>query len=172
MEVLYQLFAAALAVAAALASLAIWAPRAAKVRLAAVVLTAAFIPVAYLGLMELLSKPKPVSHEWFKRAATKAVVLGIHFEEGTAIHLWLRLLDANAPRAYVLPWNSKLAEKLEDAFEDALANNAVMFIEAPFQRRNLQDWGEVNIEIQRPPLPPQKLPKFPPRIINPREFKI
>ena len=32
--------------------------------------------------------------------------------------------------------------------------------------------GDLNMEIVPLPLPPQKLPKFPPRIINPREFRI
>ena len=64
MDILFYVFAGATAIAAALATIAIWAPRPARVRMLAVVITAMFIPVAYLQFVEMLSKPKPMSFEW------------------------------------------------------------------------------------------------------------
>ena len=47
------------------------------------------MPLGYLQLTELLSRPKPIDFEWFEREALSAVVLGARFEEGEAIYLWL-----------------------------------------------------------------------------------
>jgi len=172
MDIIYYLFASAVAVAAVLASLAIWAPRVTRVRLVAVAMTAAFIPIAYLQMLEMLSKPKPMSYEWFQTQTDKAIVLGAHFDEGKAIYLWLQVPDQPSPRYYEIPWNVRLAERIEDAVDDAAAKKSALVIENPFRRRSLEEWGELNMNIIPPPMPPQKLPKFPPRIINPREFKI
>ena len=64
MDILFYAFAGATGVAAALASLAIWAPRPTRVRVAALAITMLFLPVAYVQLIEMLSKPKPMSCEW------------------------------------------------------------------------------------------------------------
>lgn len=172
MDVIYYLFAGAVAVAAGLASLAIWAPRITRVRLIALALATLFIPVAYGMMAELLSKPKPMSLEWFERASEEALVLGIDLDEGRAIHLWLRLSGVGAPRYYVVPWNVRLAEKLEDAADDAVRRNGAIVLRKPFMKRSLEDLGDLNVEVVLPPRPPLKMPRFPPRIINPREFKI
>jgi len=172
MDVIYYLFIGAVGVAAALASLAIWAPRITRVRVAALALAALFMPVAYAQMVELLSKPKPMSFEWYERAASDAVVLGINLDEGRAIYLWLRLAGNDQPRYYVVPWNIKLAEKLEDAADDAVRRNSTIILRNPFQKLSEEEMGDLNVEIMPPPLPPQKRPRFPPRIINPREFKI
>lgn len=172
MDIIYYLFAGAVAVAAGLASLAIWAPRITRVRVAALALAALFIPVAYVEMAELLSKPKPMSFEWFERASNDALVLGINLDEGRAIYLWLRLSGDSEPRYYVIPWNVRLAEKLEDAADDAVRRSGAIVLKNPFQKRSQEDMGDLNVEIIPPPVPPQKMPRFPPRIINPREFKI
>ena len=172
MDTLFYIFAGAAGVAAALASIAIWAPRTTSVRVAAVLVAALFIPIAYVELIETLSKPKPMSFEWLERSADKATVLGVSLHEGVAIYMWLRLDGSMEPRYYVLPWRQALAERLEDAIEDAVARNSGVIITRPFARKSLDDLGELNVEIVPPPLPPQKRPLLPPQIFNPREFKI
>ena len=77
MDILFQAIVGATVVAAALASIAIWAPRPTRVRILAVVVTTLFIPIAYVQLVEMLSKPKPMSFEWYERARKKAQVLGV-----------------------------------------------------------------------------------------------
>ncbi len=69
MDVLFYIFAGTTGVAAALASIAIWAPRKTPVRVAAVAIAALFIPIVYVELVEMLAKPKPMSFEWFERRA-------------------------------------------------------------------------------------------------------
>ncbi len=173
MDILYFLFAGATGIAAALAAIAIWAPRPTRVRVLAIVITALFIPVVYVQLMEMLSKPKPMSFEWYERATGKAVVLGVSLREKQSIYLWLRPVGSLEPRYYVVPWNLKLAEKLQDAVREAARGNSTIVLEDPFSRRSLEEWGNLNVEIIPPPVPPMKHPpSLPPRIFNPREKNI
>jgi len=165
---LYLLFAAATALAAGLAAIAIRAPRATALRAAAVALTAALLPLAYLALNELLSLPKPASHEWYKASAKQATVLGVSLEEGKAIYLWLRLDDSLEPRYYRMPWQAKNAQKLQSAVQQAIEHEAVVRMLNPFSRDSWTNQGEINIEVILPPVPPLKHPQPPPRIFNPR----
>ena len=172
MNILFHLFAAALAIAAALAALAIWAPRPARVRILAAALTALFVPVSYLMFAEMLSKPKPMSFEWYERATKKAVVLGVSINENESIFVWLRPSGSTEPRFYVIPWNVKLAEKLQKATGEAMRGNSSVTLDNPFQRRSLEEWGDLNVEIVPPPLPPAKHPPAPPQFFNPRGDQI
>jgi hypothetical protein len=169
MDILFGVFAGA----AALAAIAIWAPRPTRVRVSALVITMAFIPVAYLMFIEMLSKPKPMSFEWYQRATKKAVLLGVSLHEKESIYLWLRPVGSIEPRYYVVPWNLKLAEKLQKAVDTASRGNSTIVLEDPFSRRSLEEWGNLNVEILVPPTPPMKPPPTaPPRIFNPREERI
>ena len=71
-----------------------------------------------------------------------------------------------------MPWRQKLAEKLEDAIEDAIAGRSSVIITKPFARKNFEEGGELNVKIIPPPTPPLKRPLLPPQIFNPREFEI
>lgn len=172
MDILFYAFAGAIGIAAALASLAIWAPRPTRVRVAALAITMLFLPVAYVQLIEMLSKPKPMSFEWYQRNTTEAELLSISLDEGKAIYLWLRLDGSLEPRNYKIPWNLRLAEKLEDAYEDAVKRNSAIVLRNPFWRRSLDEWGDLNVEIIPPPLPPLKKPPPAPRFFNPRDKSI
>lgn len=172
MDIIYYLFAAMILTAAVLGALAVWAPRRTWVRFTAVGVVALFVPLAYVQLIELLSKPKPMELAWYERTREKAIVLGIDFDEGNAIYLWLRLKGDTAPRYYQIPWHPQLAQKLQDGLEDAVRRNSVMVITNPFIKPANEEWGDLNIEIKPPPMPPMKAPRIPPRVIDPREFKI
>ena len=168
MDMFFYAFAGVTAIAVVLASLAIWAPRPTRVRVLAVVITALFIPVLYLQLIEMLSKPKPMSFEWFARDTDQAVLLGTSLHEGKSIYLWLRPVGSFEHRYYVVPWNMKLAEKLEDTIEAAVKQNSTIILKSPFIRRSFEEMGKLNVEIVPPPMPPMKRPPPPPRIFNPR----
>lgn len=172
MDVLIYLFAAAVAVAAVLASIAIWAPRATWIRVTAVAVAALFMPLAYAELTGLLSRPKPMDFEWFERNVDQAVVLSVSLQEGKAIYLWLRLDSSLEPRYYVMPWRKQLAEKLEDTIEAAVKSNSSVVLKKPFFKKGFGEHGELNIQIVRPPSQPKKLPRIPPRIFNPRSDEI
>jgi hypothetical protein len=168
MDILFYVFAGATGIAAALAAIAIWAPRPTRVRVVALSIAALFIPVVYAQSIEMLSKPKPASFEWYERSADSAELLGVSFAEGRSIYLWLRIAGAIEPRSYVIPWNLTLAEKLEDAVDDAVRKRSTILLKKPFYRRSLEEWGDLNVEIKPPPLPPLKKPPLPPRVFNPR----
>ena len=172
MDILIYLFIAATLAAAVLATLAIKAPRKTWIRFLAVGTAMVFIPIVYLQSVELLGKPKPASFEWWERANDTAVVLDMVLDEGEKIYLWLQIPGDEEPRAYVIPWNLKLAEKLEDAIETHAKKNSTIVLKNPFYRRNLQEWGDLNVEIIPPPLPPGKGAPPEPNPLNPRSQEI
>lgn len=172
MDILFYVFAGAAGIAAALATIAIWAPRPTRVRVIAVLITTLFIPVVYVEMAEMLSKPKPISFEWYEKARVKAQILGVSLKEGEAIYMWLRPEGMLEPRYYVIPWNLKLAEKLEEVMEGAVRTRSRAIITQPFLNRRAEDWGDANIEIVPPPLPPMKPPVIPPQIFNPRDKSV
>lgn len=169
MKDLFLIFVALLSVAALLATIAIWSDRRVSIRTSAVVLTALFVPIAYLGIAELLSQPKPMHHEWFKRHVDEATLLGVSVREGEAIYLWLRLDDSLEPRYYVIPWQQQLAEKLQNIVDEAINDGASVVISDPFSRKAYENLGDMNMRIVRPPQPPMKPPSPPPQFFNPRE---
>lgn len=169
MKDLFVLFCALLGLIALLASIAIWSRRRASLRALCVVLTALLVPIGYLSITALLSQPKPMQHEWFKRHVDEATVLGVSLSEGQAIYLWLRLDDSLEPRYYVLPWQQQLAEKLQMLIDEAIRDGASVTITNPFARKSFENLGDMNMRIVRPPQLPMKPPSPPPQIFNPRE---
>ncbi|MBU2531527.1 MAG: hypothetical protein KKB37_02210 [Alphaproteobacteria bacterium] len=172
MEALYYLFAAALIVVAFQAAIAIWSPRIIWLRISAVAITALFIPLAYVTLTLLLSRPKPVDFAWFERNADKAAILGVSLDEGRAIYLWLRVDGDTMPGYYVLPWRQAQAEQLEDTLHAAVRSRSQVVLRQPFARKSLQEQGALSIEIIPPPSLPNKPPQIPPQIFNPRSQDI
>ncbi len=119
MDALIPLFAVVVVLTAALAGIAIWAPRALRLKLTALGMTALLLPLTYLSLTELLGRPKPVDLEWNQTVFTDANVLAADLREGEAIYLWLQADGASAPRAYALPWNLTVARQLYAAQQSA-----------------------------------------------------
>ncbi len=134
MSSLFTTFGLAALAAAALASIAIWAPRRLLVRLAALAAAALFLPIGYLALADLLSRPKPASLEWLRGQTPEAQVLASSLEEGRAIYVWLRLAGVAEPRAYSLPWSRSAAEQLQQATRDAEAAGTGVVMRMPFER--------------------------------------
>ena len=69
-------------------------------------------------MLDLLSRPKPASFEWWLSRAAEATVVGSTFDESRAIYLWLQLDGVPEPRAYALPWDQRVAEQLQTAARD------------------------------------------------------
>lgn len=172
MDAIYYLFGAALIVIAAQATIAIWSPRILWLRIAAVVATAVFVPLAYVTLTVLLSRPKPVDFAWFERNADKATVLGVSLDEGKAIYLWLQVHGHTMPGYYVLPWRQRQAEHLEDTLHAAVQSRATVVLKKPFAKKSLEEKGALSIEIIPPASQPMKPPQVPARVYNPRSQDI
>ena len=75
----FYLFAASVGLASILAAISIWSPRATWIKVSTLVIAAVFLPVMYVSLVELLSRPKPIALEWAQRDLSEAVVLGTDF---------------------------------------------------------------------------------------------
>ena len=164
MDILFFMFLAAGTTAVGLAMLAIYAPRPTRVRVISSCVVVLFLPTVYFQFTELLSKPKPIAFEWYERERAKVEVLAVSLHEGEAIYLWLQFPDSGEPRAFVAPWNVKVAEKFEKVLEEAVKQDGKVEMRDPFSKRSLQDWGDLSVEIIPPPIPPMKLPQTPPTV--------
>ncbi len=112
-------FAVFVMVGAALASIAVWTPRRLRWKASAVALTAALSAAAYISLIDLLGRPKPVGMELASTVLSDATVVATELQEPDAIYLWLRLDDWATPRAYALPWSLDTARQLQEMMQAA-----------------------------------------------------
>jgi len=151
---LFLLFAASMSLAACLAFISIWSHRKLWAKIGAVLAMALFIPTIYLSYSDLLSRPKPVSLEWWQRDAAEATVVSAKLREGEAIYLWIELAELDEPRAYRLPWQQEIAKQLFGAQREAEANGTKVQMRLPFADRD--DEAEPVFYAQpQPPLPPK-----------------
>ena len=97
---LTPLFALTVLLAVALATICIWSHRHLPLKVGALALAFALMGTAYGAMLDLLSKPKPASFEWFLDNAGEATVLGSSMVEDEAIYVWLQLEGVGEPRAY------------------------------------------------------------------------
>lgn len=155
MTELLALFGVNAVIAAALANIGIWTPRALWLKLTALVLLALFLPATYAAFAELMSRPKPVSIEWANRAVPEAVVLGSRLIEDKAIYIWLGIEGMDEPRAYALPWNQELAEQLHKAQRDAQSGGGIVMMGRPFDRKQSSLGERVFYPSPRDALPPK-----------------
>lgn len=156
MSDLPPLFVVVTVLATTLAVISIWAPRRLFIKVAAVVVACSFMPAAYAAMIDLLSKPKPATFEWWLSKADEATVLGNSMEEGQAIYLWLQLDGIAEPRAYVLPWDRKLAEQLQAAMREAQEQQSAVRMRVPFEP-SLDDKEPRFYALPQPALPPKDL---------------
>ena len=159
MSEVFYLFAAALTLVAALGAISIWSPRALWIKGAALVIVALFLPAIYVSLVELLSRPKPVTLEWRQGGLAEAKVIGADLREGEAIFVWLRLPDVIEPRAYRLPWDQKLAEQLYGAQREAKSRGTGVHVKHLFKR---------GVDRQQPKFYALPQPAYPPKAVPPQ----
>ena len=154
MKELFLLFAASTSLAAFLAFISVWSHRRLWAKVSAVLATALFIPTVYLSYADLLSRPKPVSFEWWQSDASEATVVGSKLREGEAIYLWIELPEVDEPRAYRLPWQQELAKQLFGAQREAEANGTKVQMRMPFKER-VDEQEPLFYAQPQPPLPPK-----------------
>jgi hypothetical protein len=121
--------------AALLANIGIWSPRNGWVKISAIVVTALFLPLAYGSVSELLSRPKPASLEWARRAMPEAQLIGASLHEGKAIYIWLQTPESPEPRAYELPWSKEAAKQLQEAQRQAKNAKNGIKVRRPFETK-------------------------------------
>lgn len=148
------LFAIAVALAACLASIAIWSPRRIRIKGTALGTFALFLPLGFAGWTDLLSRPKPAEYEWLHGRAGEAVVLAGTINEGSGIYLWLRLPDAAEPRAYAFPWDEEAAEQLQQAMREAEDSGGGVRMRQPF---------DSSLDPREPKFYAEPVPALPPK---------
>jgi hypothetical protein len=160
MTTLTQLFVIGAVLVATLCLISIWAPRRLAIKGTALATSVLFLPVSYAGLVDLLSKPKPVDLEWWQAEASEAEVLAARQVENEAIYVWLQLPDIAEPRAYVLPWSRAGAEQLQQAMREAEQNGGGLRMRLPFEA-SLDDRAPRFYAQPQPALPPKDLAEPP-----------
>jgi hypothetical protein len=163
-EVLY-LFAAWLGLATVLASISIWSPRALWIKVGALAIAVLFLPATYLSVVDLLSRPKPITLEWKRVALAEARVIGADLREGEAIYLWLRTAGVEEPRSYVLPWDQKLAEQLHGAQREAQARGTAVHARGLFEPGQDRE-QPVFYALPQPARPPKEVPGHTPFVFD------
>lgn len=164
MDYLPYLFGVIVLLAAALAAIGIWSRRRLWIKVAGVAAAMLFMPAAYAGLVGLLSKPKPVDLEWAQAHLREATVLGATLEQGRGIYLWLKLDGIEEPRSYILPWDTELAQQLQDAMREAEENGTGLKMRLPFER-SLDPHEPKFYALPQPAMPPKDLlPETAPQI--------
>lgn len=119
----------------ALCAVVAWSRKERLYRWGAILCGVAILAGTYPASVNLLSRPRDVSEEWFNRNAKEALVTGVYIQEGTALYLYLKLPDVDEPRSYRFPWSEetrKLAQSVQEALESE-EGQAGVFIPNPFQ---------------------------------------
>ncbi len=158
-----QIFTAGAVLAALLAALVLKSPRPLASKLAALALFTALLLLLWGGLGELLGRPKPIALEWWRARTGEATVLSAQIHEDRGIYLWLQLAGVEEPRAYVLPWDRRLAELLQAALREAEENGTGVIARLPFEP-SLDDRDPPFYALPQPALPPKDL------LMPPQEF--
>lgn len=167
MNLVLHLFAGSLGLAAALAAIAIWSPRALWIKVGALTITALFVPLTYASVLELLSRPKPVALEWVRSGAAEAKVLGADLREGERIYLWLRVPGVDEPRFYTLPWDQKLAEQLHKAQREAAEQGTDVRAKNLFKKAPKGEEKAVFYARPQEALPPKQASVYQPFVFQP-----
>lgn len=153
------LFVGVAVVALLLGWIAIWSQKGRVVRWAAVLLTVLLVGGSYPAYVELLSRPKDVSEEWYLKNVPTATITGVYIREGIALYLYLMLPGIDEPRSYEFPWSDEtreLADSIVKALEEAEGGGVE--IENPF---NFQPSLERERSKTVHPLPHERLPSKP-----------
>lgn len=143
--------------AALLSSIAIWAPRSVKIKVAALISAAMFLPIGYISLNDILSRPKPMQLETAHRQLEQVGVVSSLMKEDVGIFLWLQLPEIEEPRSYKLPWSEDMAKQLHKAQQDAEAQGTNVQMKKPFEK-TVDSREPVFYAAPQAALPPKQAP--------------
>jgi hypothetical protein len=157
-----HLYVAFISLAAGLAILAVWSRRRLIVRAGATAMLVLTVALAWLGLADLLSRPKPAALEFIHPGIEEAPVIAAAVREGEGIYLWLKIEGIVEPRYYVLPWKLEVAEQLQEAMRRAERNRVPLIMRLPFDAfdDSVEDRGSPRFyALPRTRLPDKPLPE-------------
>ncbi len=140
-----------------LSSIAIWAPRSVKIKVTALFCAAMFLPLGYISLNDILSRPKPIQLETAHKQLQEVGVLSSLMKENEAIYLWLQLPDIAEPRSYKLPWSEETAKQLHKAKQEAEASGTSVQMKKPFEETE-DNREPIFYAAPQAALPPKQVP--------------
>ena len=120
--------------AAVLASIAAWVPRKTWVRVNALVITLLIMPIGFLQVTEMLSRPKPANYEWLRRHVDKVTVLSASFRENKPL---------SASRGSSKPFGGE-----QESLEEAVHKNGNVVLRHFFSPI-LDDYVDLNVSHHR-----------------------
>ncbi len=150
-------FAIATLLVAALAAICIWSRQRLWLKVSAIAIMAVFLPVSYMTVVDLLSRPKPISLEWGSRDLSEATVLSAQLKEGERIFLWLRVDGIDEPRYYALPWDEQVAKQLYGAQREADEKGTEVRMTQPFAT-SYDEAETLFYALPQPARPPKQAP--------------
>jgi len=106
----------------ALAFVAIWSRRDLRMRLVAVGLSIAMVPIAWFVFSQLPGKPSGVSAEEFRESYQCARVLHAQIRERVGILMLAQKEHAREPEFIFVSWNMRLASSLQKSMRVAKVN--------------------------------------------------
>ncbi|OED39597.1 hypothetical protein AB833_14450 [Chromatiales bacterium (ex Bugula neritina AB1)] len=163
MTVTTHWFVVGAALVGILCSIAIWSPRSVKLKTAALACAALFLPLAYVSLNDVLSRPKPMQLETAHKQLQEASVVSALMKENVGIFLWLQLPEIVEPRSYKIPWSSETAKQLHKAQQNAEEQGTKVKMKKPFDS-NLDDQEPIFYAAPQPALPPKSTPEQQPML--------
>ena len=146
-----------------------WSRRTRWLRWVLVVGACLSLPAAYLGIYDLLSRPKPVSKELAAYYIQEVEVLAFSSVPNKALYLWLSNEEfwGKEPRYFVRPWSKetkKLAGELQRAFrEKAKKGGGDILLKNPFASSLEDEEPEVQHKLPWPKPPSKDAPSQRPR---------
>lgn len=134
MTVTTHWFVIAASLAGLLATIAIWSPRSLKLKVSALLCASLFLPLGYISLNDILSRPKPISLESAHKQLEEVRIVSAMMKEDIGIYLWLQLPEVTEPRSYKLPWSTEVAKQLHKAQQEAEAEGTEVKMKKPFEK--------------------------------------
>lgn len=165
MTVTTHWFVIAAALVGLLATIAIWAPRSLKLKILALLCASLFLPLGYISLNDILSRPKPMSLESAHQQLEEVRIVSAMMKEDVGIYLWVQLPNVAEPRSYKLPWSTEIAKDLHKAQQQAEAEGTEVKMKKPFEK-NIDTRDAIFYASPQAAPPPKAAPQEKPILFN------
>lgn len=106
----------------ALASVAIWSRRELRMRLVAVVLSVAMVPIVWFVFAQLPGKPDDMSADEFRKQYRCATIIPVDVRQNAPIYLLAKKKRAHESEYLIIAWNMRLANSLQKSMRVARLN--------------------------------------------------
>jgi hypothetical protein len=133
MEIFTLKVAILLIIALLLTLVGIYSARHGTARLVMVLAFTIMTGMVFDSAANLLGRAKPVAFEWLQPQVEEATILSGHLMENQGIYLTL-VWDGSEPYLYVLPWDKRTAEQLQEALSQAEQNGTHAMMRQPFEQ--------------------------------------